>query len=101
MACKFVFDFAEVPRKTFFSRITKDIEIVRVVLLLTGSIEGAKDQVAHFVDGFARYIQNRCSVMYVVAMTAFFFFPSVPSDAWFVKTVSFCWGFLWWCARRC
>ena len=47
--------FAEAPPKTFFSRITKDIEIVRVVLLLTGSIEGAKDQVAHFVNGFARY----------------------------------------------
>ena len=30
------------PRATFFDRVTKDIEIVRVTLLLTGCIQGMK-----------------------------------------------------------
>jgi dynein heavy chain len=42
-------------KKTFFSRITKDIEIARVVLLLTGSIMGTRAEVQKLVDGFAQY----------------------------------------------
>jgi dynein heavy chain len=44
-----------VQPRTFFGRVTKDIEIVRVVLLVTGSVQGAKVRVKEFVDGFAKY----------------------------------------------
>ena len=40
-------------RATFFDRITKDIEIVRVVLLLTGSIQGTKNHVTEYLKTFA------------------------------------------------
>ena len=33
------------PNRTFFDRITKDIEIVRVALLLTGCIQGIRHTV--------------------------------------------------------
>ena len=39
-------------RVTFFHKIAKDIEIVRVVLLLTGSIQGLKNQVADYLQTF-------------------------------------------------
>jgi dynein heavy chain len=42
-------------RLTFFRTIAKDIEIVRVVLLLTGSIQGLRNLVADFLTGFKRY----------------------------------------------
>ena len=42
-------------RRTFFSRITRDIEIVRVVLLLTGSVGTTKLQVQSFLSGFGLY----------------------------------------------
>jgi len=45
----------DADRRTFFARITKDIEIVRVVLLVTGSVEGTKARVKQFVQGFSKY----------------------------------------------
>lgn len=42
-------------KKTFFSRITKDIEIACVVLLLTGSIQGTRTEVSKFVNQFSQY----------------------------------------------
>ena len=44
------------PRnRTFFDRITKDIEIVRVALLLTGCIQGIRNTVQDYLNSFARY----------------------------------------------
>lgn len=44
------------PRnKTFFDRITKDIEIVRVALLLTGCIQGIRNTVQDYLNSFAQY----------------------------------------------
>ena len=37
---------------TFFERITKDIELVRVSLLLTGCIQGIKNTVADYLNLF-------------------------------------------------
>ncbi|RYE84765.1 MAG: hypothetical protein EOO65_01700, partial [Methanosarcinales archaeon] len=42
---------------TFFPRIARSMEIVRVVLLLTGSIQGARDDVASFLDTFNGFRQ--------------------------------------------
>eukprot|EP00940_MAST-03C_sp_MAST-3C-sp2_P002393 g2393.t1 len=42
-------------RRTFFDRVTKDIEIVRTVLLLTGSVQGTKTQVATYLSKFQTY----------------------------------------------
>ena len=42
-------------RVTFFHKIAKDIEIVRVVLLLTGSIQGLKNQVSDYLQTFIQY----------------------------------------------
>ena len=39
---------------TFFERITKDIELVRVALLLTGSIQGIRNTVADYLESFAQ-----------------------------------------------
>ena len=39
---------------TFFVRITKDIELVRVALLLTGCIQGIKNTVAEYLNSFAK-----------------------------------------------
>lgn len=41
--------------KTFFDRITKDIEIVRVALLLTGCIQGIRNTVQDYLNSFAQY----------------------------------------------
>lgn len=41
--------------RTFFDRITKDIEIVRVALLLTGCIQGIRNTVQDFLNSFASY----------------------------------------------
>jgi dynein heavy chain len=49
---------ADVPvedRITFFSKMAKDIEIVRVVLLLTGSIQGLRNQVETYLSSFDVY----------------------------------------------
>jgi dynein heavy chain len=44
------------PRnRTFFDRITKDIEIVRVALLLTGCIQGIRNTVQDYLNSFAAY----------------------------------------------
>ena len=48
-------DISESNRITFFHKIAKDIEIVRVVLLLTGSIQGLKNQVADYLQTFIQY----------------------------------------------
>ena len=41
--------------KTFFERITKDIEIVRVALLLTGCIQGIRNTVQDYLNSFSEY----------------------------------------------
>lgn len=47
---------SEGPRnKTFFDRITKDIEIVRVALLLTGCIQGIRNTVQEYLNSFTSY----------------------------------------------
>jgi len=47
---------ADGPRnRTFFDRITKDIEIVRVALLLTGCIQGIRHTVQDYLNSFAQY----------------------------------------------
>jgi dynein heavy chain len=48
---------ADGPRnnKAFFDRITKDIEIVRVALLLTGCIQGIRNTVQDYLNSFATY----------------------------------------------
>ena len=40
---------------TFFERITKDIEIVRVALLLTGCVQGIRNTVADYLLSFSDY----------------------------------------------
>ena len=39
---------------TFFNRITKDIELVKVALLLTGCIQGIRNTVAEYLDSFSQ-----------------------------------------------
>lgn len=41
--------------RNFFDRITKDIELVRVVLLLTGCIQGVRNTVAEYLSSFGEY----------------------------------------------
>ena len=48
-------DVPEADRITFFQKVAKDIEIVRVVLLLTGSIQGLRNQVATYLESFGMY----------------------------------------------
>ena len=45
----------DAPPPTFFERITKDIEIVRVALLLTGCVQGIRNTVADYLGSFAMY----------------------------------------------
>ena len=40
---------------TFFVRITKDIELVKVALLLTGCIQGIRNTVAEYLESFKKY----------------------------------------------
>lgn len=40
---------------TYYDLIARDKEVVKVVLLLTGSIEGTKQQVAEYMSGFDKY----------------------------------------------
>ena len=40
---------------SFFERITKDIEIVRVALLLTGSLQGIRNTVADYLHSFGQF----------------------------------------------
>ena len=48
-------DLPEDARETFFSRITRDLEVVRVVLLLTGSIQGARKGVNACLASFESF----------------------------------------------
>jgi dynein heavy chain len=57
---KTVFDWRQdevddAEKFTFFDRIAKDIEIVRVCLLLTGAIQGTKSAVQEYLNGFKKY----------------------------------------------
>lgn len=45
----------EDARRTFFTKITNDLEIVRVVLLLTGSVRGTRVQVEEFLQTFEKF----------------------------------------------
>ena len=40
---------------SFFERVTDDMEIARVILLLTGSIQGTKKQVLEYLQSFTKY----------------------------------------------
>lgn len=42
-------------KHTFFDRITNDIELVRVALLLTGCIQGIRNTVAEYLSSFRKY----------------------------------------------
>ncbi|KAA0177346.1 hypothetical protein FNF27_01124 [Cafeteria roenbergensis] len=48
-------DKREDERVSYFDRITSDIEIVRVVLLLTGSVQSLRSQVHDYLVSFSRY----------------------------------------------
>jgi dynein heavy chain len=39
-------------KASFYEMIAKDKEIVKVILLLTGSIQGTKNKVEHFLVSF-------------------------------------------------
>ena len=43
------------PKPTYFERITKDIEIVRVALLLTGCIQGVRNTVSDYLGSFSKF----------------------------------------------
>ena len=45
----------EDERAPFYDKIAEDKEIVKVILLLTGSIQGTKDSVKKFLDSFQKY----------------------------------------------
>jgi len=46
-------DQPEEEREPFYDWIAKDKEIVKVILLLTGSIQGTKNNVKRFLDSFS------------------------------------------------
>jgi len=46
---------SEEERLSFYPRVTADIEIARVILLLTGSIQGTKNQVNDYLSTFTVY----------------------------------------------
>jgi dynein heavy chain len=48
-------DQPEELREPFYDWIAKDKEIVKVILLLTGSIQGTKNSVGRFLTGFNRF----------------------------------------------
>jgi dynein heavy chain len=48
-------DLPEESRASFFERVTDDMEIARVILLLTGSIQGTKKQVNEYLQSFIKY----------------------------------------------
>lgn len=48
-------DQPEDQREPFYDWIAKDKEIVKVILLLTGSIQGTKNNVNKFLDGFESF----------------------------------------------
>lgn len=48
-------DIPEDKREPFYDWIAKDKEIVKVILLLTGSIQGTKNNVFQFLESFNAY----------------------------------------------
>ncbi len=48
-------DIPEDKREPFYDWIAKDKEIVKVILLLTGAIQGTKNTVHTFVESFEEY----------------------------------------------
>jgi len=48
-------DVPEEEKEPFYNWIAKDKEIVKVILLLTGSIQGTKNSVSKFLEGFSTY----------------------------------------------
>jgi len=48
-------DIPESKRMNFYDRVTQDIEIVRVCLLLTGSIQGCRNSVDEYLAQFKRF----------------------------------------------
>ena len=48
-------DLAEEERKPFYTWIARDKEIVKVILLLTGSIQGTRNKVIRFQANFDKY----------------------------------------------
>ena len=48
-------DQPEDEREPFYNWIAKDKEIVKVILLLTGSIQGTKNNVNRFLESFGKY----------------------------------------------
>jgi dynein heavy chain len=48
-------DIPEEEKEPFYNWIAKDKEIVKVILLLTGSIQGTKNSVSKFLEGFTTY----------------------------------------------
>ena len=48
-------DLPEDEREPFYDWIAKDKEIVKVILLLTGSIQGTKNKVNEFLGGFEKF----------------------------------------------
>lgn len=48
-------DIPEEEKEPFYNWIAKDKEIVKVILLLTGSIQGTRNSVTKFLEGFTSY----------------------------------------------
>eukprot|EP00935_MAST-01C_sp_MAST-1C-sp1_P000949 g949.t1 len=48
-------DVPEDDRLNFFDRVTQDIEIVRVCLLLTGSVQGTRNAISDYLGMFLRF----------------------------------------------
>lgn len=48
---------------TFFNRITKDIELVKVALLLTGCIQGIRNTVSEFLGSFCKVSLQVCNLL--------------------------------------
>lgn len=48
-------DTPEEKKEPFYNWIARDKEIVKVILLLTGSIQGTKNSVSKFLDGFSEF----------------------------------------------
>ena len=48
-------DYDNIGTGTFYDEIASDIEIVKLVLLLTGSVNGLKNEVQAHLDAYAEY----------------------------------------------
>lgn len=54
--------------RSFFDRITKDIELVRVALLLTGCIQGIRNTVAEYLNSFVKVRKIMISIFNILAI---------------------------------